>query len=770
MGQNRRVMNFSIFRVSIPLPSALLLLLLVAPPSHGQTVGDALNAPDLDWTTGGTAPWVVETNITHDGQAAVSTGSLVIGQGNWIETSVVGPTAVSFWEKVSTCGMSYGTLSFAINGATQNTISGELDWQQHNFYVPPGTNTLQWTFTLNCTSIVDQNMAWLDEVAFGPPTAPTIVVQPTNQTVLAGNALSLIVGASGTEPFSFQWQQEGADLSGSTNSALSIADAQATNSGNYTVIVTSPYGAVTSQVATITVATSPPVFTTQPTSQSCAIGGTVTFSAAAKGSEPLFGMWYSNGIPIAGSTSAPLTITNVENSSFCDYWTVMTNASGTVTSAVATLSWTPVFMWGSQTVISPGVTNVLSLAGGDDHFLALRADGTVVAWGADFWGQTDVPPDATNIVSIGAGSTHGVAARSDGAVLLWGKVLGSFTTNVPPDLTNGAMVAQGPGAQHALALRTDGTVIDWGASASNLPLLTNIPSAATNVISIAAGAFHSVALRADGRVVAWGSNGYGSTTVPTSASNVVAIAAGWYQNLALRADGTLVQWGNQIGSIPQGATNIVAIACGGNHNLALRADGKLFAWGQNYSGQATIPPWVTNVVGIAGTSSASLALQGDGPPLVNTPLVSRSVLVGGKVYFRAQAVGVWPLHYQWQLNGSDLDGATNQLLTLLNAQPQHAGAYSVVVTNALGTASSAAAILTVLPNESIILTPSFSVINGQTHFSAIGTPGFKWSVQASSNLVDWLDLRTLTNTVGTMTFNESGINATERFYRLRLVP
>jgi hypothetical protein len=412
----------------------------------------------------------------------------------------------------------------------------------------------------------------------------------------------------------------------------------------------------------------------------------------------------------------------------------------------------------------------MALAGGDVHFLALRGDGTVEAWGADFVGQTEVPPVATNIVSIGAGSTHSLAVSADGAELLWGRILGSFITNIPAGLTNSAMVAPGPGAQHALTLRADGSVVDWGASASNSALLTNVPPAATNIISVAVGAFHSLALRADGTVIAWGENSYGVISVPSSASNVVAVSAGWYQNLALRADGTLVQWGNQIGSIPQAASNIVAIACGGNHNMALRADGKLFAWGQNYSGQITIPAWVTNVVGIAGSSSASFALEGSGPPLVSTPLINRSVLAGGKVYFRASAVGVWPLSYQWQFNGTNLDGATNQLFIIANAQPSQMGAYSVVVTNALGSISSPSAWLTVIPKESVIISESMLVTNGQASFLATSPAGLKWSVQASSNLVDWLDLRTLTNATGTMSFKEPATNFTERFYRLRLVP
>lgn len=491
---------------------------------------------------------------------------------------------------------------------------------------------------------------------------------------------------------------------------------------------------------------------------------------------------------MTGATSATLSVQQVQSPNYCEYWVVVTNAVNSSTSDAVTLSFSTVTVWGSanfaQTVVPPNVTNVVALAGGDEFCLALLGDGTVTNWGSGTMPvPVQVPLDETNAVSIGAGSLDGLIANSDGSARLLGQIIFSGVTNVPAGLTNVAAVACGCGAQHALVLRADGTVFDWGVESPSMllppyepigDLLANAPIGVTNIVSVSAGAFHCVALRADGTVLAWGDNEYGQTNIPPSASNVVAISSGWYHNLALRADGHLIQWGTSyyasVGSPPAAASNLVAFACGGNHSLALRADGKLFTWGNNTYGQCSIPAWATNVVAVAGTGYDSMALIGDGPPIVSAPILNRSVVAGGKVYFRATAVGVWPLSYQWQLDQTNLPGATNALLVITNAQTVQMGAYSVVVTNALGTASSPCAWLTVLPQQSVILGQSVLLTNGQASFTATSPAGLKWSLQSSTNLVNWLDIMTLTNLSGTMQFSQPATNGTQCFYRLRLVP
>ena len=69
-------------------------------------------------------------------------------------------------------------------------------------------------------------------------------------------------------------------------------------------------------------------------------------------------------------------------------------------------------------------------AGGNS--LALKSDGTVVAWGLNNKGQTKVPEDLKSVVAIAAGSDHSLALKSDGTVVAWGDN-SNGQTNVPAD-------------------------------------------------------------------------------------------------------------------------------------------------------------------------------------------------------------------------------------------------------------------------------------------------------------------------------------------------
>jgi len=251
----------------------------------------------------------------------------------------------------------------------------------------------------------------------------------------------------------------------------------------------------------------------------------------------------------------------------------------------------------------------LAVAGGGAHSLALKADGTVIGWGYNGYGQTTVPSNATNIVAITAGESHSLAVKSDGGLLGWG-INDYGQLNIPPNASN--VVAIAAGRYHNLALRADGTVIAWGYNGDGQ---TNVPPNATNMVAVTAGYAHSLALRADGAVIGWGRNDAGQITVPASAVNVVALAAGSAHSLALRNDGRVVAWGNN-GSgqtnVPASALNIVAISAGGSFNLALKADGAILAWGDNSDGRITIPSGASNMVAIAAGQSHSLAVRADG--------------------------------------------------------------------------------------------------------------------------------------------------------------
>jgi hypothetical protein len=218
---------------------------------------------------------------------------------------------------------------------------------------------------------------------------------------------------------------------------------------------------------------------------------------------------------------------------------------------------------------------VAAIAAGDYHSLALKADGTVAAWGTGQWNynQTNVPQKLTNVVAIAAGAEYSVALKGDGRIVSWGRTL----DNAPVNLSS--------------------------------------------VVAVAAARYHCLALTMDGRVRAWGLNDSGQCNVPTTATNIIAVAAGTLHNLALRADSTVVAWGNNSSgecTVPAGLNNVVAIAAGGSHSVALKRNGSVVTWGGNYYSQRNVPREATNVLAVAANWNSTLLLTDNSS--ANTPV------------------------------------------------------------------------------------------------------------------------------------------------------
>jgi hypothetical protein len=143
---------------------------------------------------------------------------------------------------------------------------------------------------------------------------------------------------------------------------LLLNDVDFRNAGAYDVVVSSPYGSVTSSVANLTI-TLPPLVTAEPISQSIAVGGSVTFSVTSSGTAPFSYAWYRNSASIATATNSSYTSINVQlPDSGSQFVCVISNAYGSVTSSIATLTvWLP-------PSINPEPTNVSVLLGGTAIF------------------------------------------------------------------------------------------------------------------------------------------------------------------------------------------------------------------------------------------------------------------------------------------------------------------------------------------------------------------------------------------------------------------
>jgi len=321
--------------------------------------------------------------------------------------------------------------------------------------------------------------------------------------------------------------------------------------------------------------------------------------------------------------------------------------------------------------------DIKALAGGDGYSLALKRDGTVWAWGNNHWGQlgngttgdSNIPVQVkdrndptgflTGVQAIDAGVFHNIALKNDGTVVTWGAnfvgqlgdgtddssepdqdVPHSYPVNVKDlngvdDLTGVEAIAAG--GVHSLALLEDGTVAAWGynvfgqlGEGSNIEF-SNTPREViklSGVEAIASGLFHSLALLEDGTVKAWGSNTTGELGYGTAGVNQFSNTPGTVKNadgtpldgvkqlagggdapegdpsteafsLALKVDGTVAAWGaNDQGQLGDGTTTdrhapvkvanlsgIKAIDGGAGHSLALTTSGKVWAWGDNEYGQ-----------------------------------------------------------------------------------------------------------------------------------------------------------------------------------------
>jgi sugar lactone lactonase YvrE len=150
---------------------------------------------------------------------------------------------------------------------------------------------------------------------------------------------------------------------------LALADLSATNAGAYQVVVTSPFGSVTSAVATLTVLL-PPSVVVQPASQYVVAGSDVTLEVRAAGTPPLRYAWQRYGSAIAGATASSYTVDDVPLAdSGSPFTCVVTNAYGSVTSEVATLT------VGLPPAITAQPSNQTAQAGNNATF-GLRLSGT----------------------------------------------------------------------------------------------------------------------------------------------------------------------------------------------------------------------------------------------------------------------------------------------------------------------------------------------------------------------------------------------------------
>lgn len=287
-------------------------------------------------------------------------------------------------------------------------------------------------------------------------------------------------------------------------------------------------------------------------------------------------------------------------------------------------------------------SKVIAIDAGESLSLALKDDGTVMAWGTMmgflpnstswfFQSYTPVAVNITNVSAISAGNFFVLFLKNDGTVWGWGdNQFGEFgdgtnkETSLDPVQVAGLhdIIAISTSGTHCLALRRDGTVWSWGWNvAGQLGIGTTSRGEYTpvqvpglsNVKKISAGDSYSMAIDGNGTLWAWGSNDKGrlgdGTTImrlsPVQAliDNVADVKAGVMlaHTVALKSDGTVWAWGwnqeDELGFVPgkdkechtpvqvKGIDNVAAISSTDSNSIALKKDGTVWIWGNGQQGR-----------------------------------------------------------------------------------------------------------------------------------------------------------------------------------------
>jgi hypothetical protein len=130
-------------------------------------IGAAVDATNLNWTTGGNANWAVQTATTRDGVAALKSGAIGAGQQTWFQTTTNGPGSLQFWWKVSSAPTNQ--LQFYINTQLVSQISGNVDWNQVVTFLGTSNQvTLKWVYAKNTAAVSGSDAGWVDQVTWTP--------------------------------------------------------------------------------------------------------------------------------------------------------------------------------------------------------------------------------------------------------------------------------------------------------------------------------------------------------------------------------------------------------------------------------------------------------------------------------------------------------------------------------------------------------------------------------------------------------------------------
>lgn len=301
--------------------------------------------------------------------------------------------------------------------------------------------------------------------------SPAIVTQPTSRSVAVGATTTFTVTATSTTPLSYQWKKNGVAIAGATGTSLNLANVQTADEGNYSVTLSNATASVTSSNASLTVLV-PPSITIQPTNLSVLVNQSLGFYVAATGSAPLNYQWFKNGTPMAGKTGSLLFLDRVQGSDVGDYRVTVSNAAGSVTSEIASLTVS------SRPSISSQPASQSVILGGTVSFSTTAAGTGPLSYqwsrnGVTIAGATSAVLTLTSVRSSDAGSYAVVVTNPFGSATSFDATL--IVTNAPVAptiITSPADQSAAIGQAATFSVVVSGTVpltYQWRKEGVNIP-------------------------------------------------------------------------------------------------------------------------------------------------------------------------------------------------------------------------------------------------------------------------------------------------------------
>ncbi|HXU76504.1 MAG TPA: GH25 family lysozyme [Methylomirabilota bacterium] len=234
---------------------------------YWSVVGNYVNAdglsmiPMLDWediyatngagfTTTQMSAWVNQWCNTISNYArlkGISGLKPIVYTGVWYSTPATGAGNYPGLNSTVTIWPSWIAAYPANPNPQTGGPSSSFPWATWNFWQYADTNV-----SGGDSDVFNGTASGLNAYLVGNQGFPFVFSQPSSRFGDLGGSLKLSVGAGGAAPLRYQWRFNGANISGATNSSLTLTNLQSTNAGNYVVVVTNSSAGTTSSVAVLT--------------------------------------------------------------------------------------------------------------------------------------------------------------------------------------------------------------------------------------------------------------------------------------------------------------------------------------------------------------------------------------------------------------------------------------------------------------------------------------------------------------------------------------